>query len=176
MNAWHKQETGKGRIPAYASDWAGWAFGNPSRVEWLPDPTLGGMLLPTTVYYYPNAAAANLAPASQLRDIPVFKRTPRRMFQRNIPAPLRNEILAKGIPALSPPLGAGSVAEEVVPPFSPVPNFNMNAPDCRRTDGWPRDANVLPFRDNWLHNDIKNVAYFYTFPLFIKLVDAGGLK
>jgi len=80
-------------------------------------------------------------------------------------AALRNEILAKGIPALSPPLGAGSVAilgEEY--------NFDMNVNSTEhRPNGWPRDANVLPFRNDWLHNDIKNVAYFYTHKVFIRL-------
>ena len=26
------------------------------------------------------------------------------------------------------------------------------------------------------HNDVKEVVYFYTYPLFINLVETGGLK
>ncbi|OQC30420.1 MAG: hypothetical protein BWX70_01196 [Verrucomicrobia bacterium ADurb.Bin070] len=35
---------------------------------------------------------------------------------------------------------------------------------------------VIDRDDRWLHSDMKDAAYFYVHPLFINLVNTGGLK
>jgi hypothetical protein len=39
---------------------------------------------------------------------------------------------------------------------------------------WP-DRGYPDYRQ-WLHNDMKDVAYFFTYPLFDEIVTDGGLK
>jgi len=86
-------------------------------------------------------------------------------------APLRNEILAKGIPALSPAMGGRSVA------IFGEDNLDMNANlTTFRPNGWPQQDRGYEDRNRWLHSDVKDVAYFYTHKLFNKLVIEGGLK
>jgi hypothetical protein len=82
---------------------------------------------------------------------PVFLKNPPGMFTNSIPAALRNELLAKGIPALSPAAGKtemGSLGDN---------NFNMNT-DFRSEGGaWPRDNNHA-YKQRWLHSDMKDLS------------------
>ena len=59
-----------------------------------------------------------------------------------------------------------------------VISFDMNAAPFKPTN-WPRSA-ARPesddLGDNWLHSDIKDVAYFYTHKVFEKIVEVGGLR
>ena len=120
--------------------------------------------MPYTRYYYPDAAAANAAPPSQLRDIPVFRSSPTAMFSSNITFADRNEILAKGIPALSPAAGKTSMAPSV------IVNFNMNTTFKPDNGAWGRDDSDM-YKKRWRHNDMQNMAFFYTHKLFKKLVE-----
>jgi hypothetical protein len=48
-----------------------------------------------------------------------------------------------------------------------------------KTAVWPREPAAIgsdDLGDNWLHSDLKNVAYFYTHRLFMKIVEIGGLR
>jgi len=49
--------------------------------------------------------------------------------------------------------------------------------DFRRTDvAWPNSQGRSRWNDRWLHNDVQDLAYFYTHLLFKKLVEVGELK
>jgi len=143
-NTWQKQEFYKGRNILYGSGWAGWGF-------------------ETNV----TAEAVNAAPVSVLRDSPVFEHDPDEMFSSSITEPWVNLILAKGIPALSPPLGARSL--------NTVESIDMNdVRDIPRPNNWCRDSPL--YGAAWLHTDIQNVAYFFTHKVFDKIVEKGNLK
>jgi hypothetical protein len=148
--AWQKQETHKGRFevsdPAGTS-WAGWGFWN---------------------VLFASPSSANAALPVKWRDNPVFRRNPSGMFSAVISAEFRNELLAKGVPALSPAVG-----HTAVPRLTDTMNFNMNT-TFKPVDGaWGR--NGPPYNKRWLHSDMKGMAFFYTHALFESLVQKGGL-
>lgn len=77
--------------------------------------------------------------------------------------------LTQGVPALSRALGSVAVG------VNQVRSFDMN--DKMRTErpnNWPNDYSE--FGTDWLHSDIKDVSYFYTYPKFDRIVEEGGLK
>lgn len=152
---WHKQESFKGRdwlgiITIGATDYAGWGFRN----------TLG-------VKTY-SAEAANNAPDTLLRSDCVFRPEPPGMFSAVISKELQNEILAKGIPALSYPVGHNNLSL-----LNPVQNINL-ADTGHRPNGWPKNHPELGRK--WLHSDIKDMAYFYVYKGFTDFVTLGGLN
>lgn len=51
--------------------------------------------------------------------------------------------------------------------------MNVQNPATRPND-WPYDLD--DFHKDWLHSDIKDVPYFYTYPKFDKIVEQGGLR
>ncbi|NLG15414.1 MAG: alpha/beta hydrolase [Lentisphaerae bacterium] len=150
-HSWHKQEAFKGRAynnPFYlaCTDWCGWGFA----MEWDDDGDL--------VRKY-DAAAANAMPTDVLAVSPVFHLNPPEMMSLPNLLPLEdrqkllNELLAKGIPALSPPCGAGDI--------NGLAGKNMTD---FKSNGWGRPKN------EWLHSDIKNMAFYYTYLLFDELL------
>ena len=159
--AWQKQETHKGRneFDPAGTSWAGWGFAKHEEQVSADPPTY------TMVRDYSVAAANATAATNPLAfaEAPVFRKNPPGMFTNSIPAALRNELLAKGIPALSPAAGKtemDSLGDN---------NFNMNT-DFRPEGGaWGR--NHEDYETRWLHSDMKDMAYFYTHRLFDKLVE-----
>lgn len=90
------------------------------------------------------------------------------MFLSNITNPDLNEILAKGIPALSPAAGLTNLS-------TTLSNLDMNSKaEDNRPNGWGRNGD--PYLTRWLHSDLKNMAYFYTYKLFNQLVSQGDLQ
>jgi hypothetical protein len=154
--AWQKQERFKGRGGIHGTDFAGWGF----------ERNIFG------VKVYTETQVNDLSFA-QLAIAPAFYRQPDALFDPNEPwSGLLHEMLAKGIPALSHPIGAGSVGEA-----KGAANFDTNATAIiERPNGWPQVNRGFEDRTRWLHNDVKDVAYFFTYKLFDKLVDEGGLK
>lgn len=43
-----------------------------------------------------------------------------------------------------------------------------------KPNGWPRNHET--WKTRWLHNDIKDMAFLYTYNVFRKIVNDGGLK
>jgi hypothetical protein len=137
-------------------DWAGWGFNR--------------SLLQTRLY---TAAEANAASNSVLMVEPVFDDDPDWMLETNQLLQVQiDQLLASGIPALS---YAAGLAELDVSLWQDFRNFDMNDPEYSKVNGWPRtygDDDEL----RWLHSDIKNVAYVYTWKLFDKIVEEGELR
>ena len=77
-----------------------------------------------------------------------------------------NEMLAMGLPAMSPSAGQTNIAT-----ILPAKNINISTLDV---NGWPR--NEQPYLQRWLHNDCRSMAYLYTFKLFEELITKGELK
>ena len=168
--AWQKQERFKGRSMTYGTTWSGWGFGHPTHTEHVYDPVAQGWVY-LTHEYYPDAAAANAAPLSQFRDIPAFRHYPDGMFTNVIPLQVRNEILAKGIPALSPPAGNRPIGRLDIE-AGMGHNINLDTTEFKQ-NGW-KARQFYP--DAWLHSDWVNLAFFYVHPLFEKIVVIGDLK
>ena len=105
----------------------------------------------------------------QLRDNPAFIHKPRIMFKRNISRNDRNKLLAIAISALSSAAGNTELGS--------LPNGNqqnMNFAFKRDDYAWGRYHD--DYKERWLHSDMKDMAYFYTYKLFNKLVKEGKLE
>ena len=141
--------------PIGSTRWWGWGFHR-------------GMMLLWKAY---SAEEANALDAPARRKDPVFCHNPDFYFRvDNLDTIAVNEILAMGIPAMSPSAGQTNVAR-----FNPVgqPPRNINISTLKE-NGWPRDHET--YHTRWLHSDCKNVGYLYTFKLFDELVTEGALK
>ena len=101
-----------------------------------------------------TSTEANQLPVLTLQTDPVFHLHPAEMDSATISHDSINELLAKGIPALSPPCGAGSVN-------GIAGDYDMTT---KKMNGWGRDGN------QWLHSDVKNMAYYYVYKLFDDLL------
>jgi len=155
---WQKQEFFKGRSSIYGTGWAGWGF-RKSRQG---------------IQIYTMQEANDVASTNATRFIarPVFRRTPPEMLTWTyIPPDIGNQILAKGIPALSPPMGVTNIATT-----AGVVNFNMNSTnDVPRVNGWVNRVTPYAYGTRWLHSDLMYMAYFYTHGLYRKFVKEGGM-
>ena len=78
-----------------------------------------------------------------------------------------SNIIAHAIPALSFAAGRNKLAQ------LPATN-NIDMPTALRVNCWPEEAVGLSAR--WKHNDIKAVAYLYTYKVYLRMVEEGGLK
>ena len=154
--AWQKQELWKGRAAWYAgvgtTAWSGWGFRTG---------TFGGR-------------AWSADEANAVTDPQTF--TTNTVFNP-FPASITNAVLSEaevsahltqGIPALSPALGSVRVT------WGGATSYDMNGKTKReRPNEWPNDFD--DFGTDWLHSDIKDVPYFYTYPKFDLLIREGGL-
>ncbi|MGI6495418.1 MAG: hypothetical protein ACOX5G_04910 [Kiritimatiellia bacterium] len=181
--AWHKQETHKGcgALDPSGTSWAGWGFADPPRMRVFSGTGPTGNIL---YDYVPNTATNKAAMLAYLAGDPIlpldffeenviFKDNPPEIFLPEIPADTRNEILAKGIPALSGPTGRQSVGiRDGAGNLLPGRNIDMN--EVERPNGWGRTNQH--FVQRWLHGDLKAMAFFYNFKLYEDVVSKGGLK
>jgi hypothetical protein len=103
------------------------------------------------------------------------------MNTNSIPRIVLDAHLAQGIPARTPAAGLipwGGISME-------NKMFNLNEPDATlggipRPNGWPtRTLGWLlttTWTDEWLHSDMKDVSYFYTYKFYEKVKQTGGLQ
>lgn len=100
----------------------------------------------------------------------IFHHNPPDILQSALSEAQRASLFAYAVPALS--AAAGSM--EIKP--NQIPNLNMNA--LPRPNGWWRTGHGQDedLDNRWLHSDMKDAAYFYVHPLFVNLVNTGGLK
>lgn len=152
--AWHKQELWKGRYRWYAfagtTEWSGWGFNEDA--EWTASRALA--------ITDPTAFATNT----------VFNPCPPSMTNSVNPRLVIDAHLAQGIPALSPPTGRTNLSS------IGIPSFDMNSAEFK-ANAWPRTTeNFADLGNRHLHSDVKDVAYFYVYPVFKKIVEVGGLR
>ena len=94
------------------------------------------------------------------------------MNSSTIPLLVRDAHLALGIPALMTAAGAASyggvdMSERMI-------NMNLQSVNgVSRPNGWVRR---WQYSNRWLHSDLKDIAYYYVFNLYERLVQAGGLQ
>ncbi len=106
----------------------------------------------------------NIASTNVLAKLPIFEKGPDEMYSDTISLEWRNKLLAYAIPALSQPVGLSSQNNVFF-------NCDMNDRETE-TYSWCRDD--PSYQDDWLHSDIQNVAFFYTYMVFDDIVERMG--
>jgi hypothetical protein len=99
----------------------------------------------------------------------VFHLYPSTMNTNRIHKTIIDEHLAKGIPALSRSTGQIRLINN-----HSITSFDLND-DSAHLNGWWR-PNDKTFKNRWMHSDIKNVAYFFIYDIFEKIVSDGEIK
>ena len=170
-HSWQKQERFKGRWGQSALGGFGgtsemgwgfevfghWANGTPPMYE-LGDPALP-YVTPVRMHAY-TIQQALAATDDQLRADPVFNHEPPEILYGNLQTGDIDELLARGVPALSAPLGAKQVGV----------NFNGTENDLNALASggiWPR--NNESSWNGWHHSDIKDVALTFVFQRFFTI-------
>lgn len=159
-----------GALPMDRSQ-GGWGFNPAWRGKFVPsgpDRLLGGR------YELLSPAVAARITDAQLRAHPFFRPFEQRWLHAPAVAPdsplgdmpkIRYDLLARGLPALSPAAGAT--------PFPPlggrsrIANFDLESRGRPTGGSWPESGHASPLtRGRWLHSDFKNAALPYVHPLF----------
>ena len=179
IHSWQKQERFKGRWgQSILGGWAGtsemgWGFssqgyyedGTPPLYQMVVDPAnLQNYVIVRTFPYGTNDAAN--ASSDQLRIDPVFNHDPPKILSGNLLRQDVDELLARGVPALSGPVGSMAI-----PSVNSAVNENLNG--FSTVSGWPRTNE--PTFSGWRHSDIKNIALPFVFPAFHQLVQSFGV-
>jgi len=169
-HSWQKQERFKGRFGVDAwlgnagTSQMGWGFseigfwedGEPP----MYDDSIGlGALygIPARLSQYTIPQATN-ATAGQLVADPVFRHSPETILAGGNQSQAQiNALLARGIPALSGPVGSRAILVN-----SSVDNTDMNS--RRDSSGWPRNSES-EFK-GWRHGDIKAIALPFVHRVF----------
>lgn len=174
--SWQKQELYKGI--RYSDDWssfggtaeAGWGF----ETVWSQTQILGDSDQISIIPVYTNTAGANAASTNDLRNCPVFKHSPDWLVGTNALSQSQiDETLGLGIPALTPSTGRTQLPVYVIP-LAHQKELNSAPNTGFKPNGWPNRGD--PDFQNWLHNDMKDVAFFYNYKLFDMIVTEGDLK
>ena len=169
-----------GALPMERSQ-GGWGFNTAWRGRFIPsgpERLLGGR------YELLSPAVAARITDAQLRTHPFFRPFEQRWLHVLSIAPgspladipkMRYDLLARGLPALSP--AAGST------PFPPlggnpsVVNYDLENQGRPIGGNWPAAGHGSPLtRDRWLHSDFKNVALPSVYPLFQTMINRGSLR
>lgn len=100
---------------------------------------------------------------------PVFNRSEPAMFSAVISESDVNHILACNIPAISSATGKMPAIKGKSETF----NLNLNSSQFKSND-WGRDH--LWCQKQWLHSDMKDMAYFHVYKLFDDLCTKGILR
>ena len=165
---WQKQEVFKG-INVAGSLSAGWGFHC-----WTTNINNEVIKVRCSV-----AGANALVANGSIVTNAVFDRGVSAMFKPDISDFEKADILAYHIPAVSSPAGKViSIGEKEDDGL----DYNLNDETCRE-NGWGREGASVENEtghqlivDDWLHSDIKNMAYFFIYPAFEKILEKGNLK
>ena len=185
---WKTQELLKGvgwtrslGAAAMARSQGGWGFNSAWRGDFVPsgpDRMLGGRfaLLSPSV-------AARITDA-QLLTHPFFRPFEQRWLHAPTTGPIsplveaprvRFDLLARGLPALSPAAGSTPIPPTGGPGL--LTNFDLEIQGRPTGGGWPTDGHGSPLtQERWLHSDFKNVALPYAYPLFLHMINRGELR
>ena len=159
---WTLQEKLKGRTlegEILGSNYGGWGFNS---YWYISIDEFGGTRRRT-------ASETSGLTDSQLIPNPFFFPGPAELHTDNGPAYVsehRNTLLAEMIPARTRPAGANPV-NTFIPPNGEDRNLNMTSTLFQ--NGWPQERLTNEAKRNrWLHSDMNNVAYPFTWKLFDK--------
>jgi len=116
--------------------------------------------------YYSAATTSVMVANGSITNNPVFYYPGTQMDNRNATQDNIWFALAEYVPAVSSPVGGNSTAP------AQVENHDLNGSPYR--SGWGRNDGV--YLENWFHSDMKDMAYFYVYPLYDELKTKGSLK
>ena len=153
---WQKQETHKGVEPVAGNLKGGWGF-----YWWME--SSGGDEYPV---YYSAATTSVMVANGSITNNPVFYYPGTQMDNRNATQDNIWFALAEYVPAISSPVGGNSTAP------AQLENHDLNSSPYR--NGWGRNSGV--YGASWFHSDMKDMAYFYVYPLYDELKTKGNLK
>lgn len=169
-----------GALPMERSQ-GGWGFNAAWRGRFVPsgpERLLGGRF----ELLSPEVAARITDP--QLRIFPFFRPFEQRWIHMPFIAPVspltdaarfRYDLLARGLPALSP--AAGSTPFPALGGRSSVMNYDLENQGRPAAGNWPAEGHGSPLtRDRWLHSDFKNAALPFVYPLFQTMINRGSLR
>jgi len=154
--SWHKQELFKGSgigVGGGATDWSGWN---------IEENMLGVNKI--------SVQDALQMGAEDFKTNTVFYCYLSSMNSTNIPLLVRGAHLAQGIPALTP--AAGRVAFG----GAGMEQRSINCDDTShisRPNVWP---NLSDYPGHWRHSDMKDIAYFFNFKFYEKIIEKGNLE
>ena len=155
-HCWQKQETHKGVEPIAGTLNGGWGF-----YWWME--SNGGDEYPVR---YSAATTSVMVANGSITNNPVFYYPGTQMDNRNATQDDIWYALAKYVPAVSSPVGGNSTTP------AQLENHDLN--DASYRNGWGRSHKI--YLDNWFHSDMKDMAYFYVYPLYDELKTKGNLK
>ena len=158
-HCWQKQETHKGVEPIAGNLKGGWGF------NWWTD-------IDGNPCYYTAAEANAMVADGSITNNPVFYYPGTQMDNRNASQDDIWFALAEYVPAISSPVGGHPVL--AVPGRDIDLNLNSSDQGIPRPNGWGRHDDV--YLENWFHSDMKDMAFFYVYPLFDELRTKGNLK
>jgi hypothetical protein len=154
--SWHKQELFKGRGGIGGTSWSGWNI----EENWLGIDKI-------------SVAEAQTMTEADFRTNTVFYCYPPSMNQPTIPLLVRDAHLAQGIPALTPTAGRCNLHNVLDEGMHPDLNDSQSQNGIARPNGWPERSD---FNGQWCHSDMKDVAYFFNFKFYDKVIEKGNLK
>ena len=159
-HCWQKQEVLKGMATVAGTLSGGWGFNT-----WLEYDSESQDF--KTVSYSPEGAAAAVADHS-ITNRPAFDVSD--ALEMKNPSASDDDVflaLAKHVPALSSAVGG-------VPVLGNLKDYDLN--DGNYRNGWGRDEDSY-YGVNWLHSDMKDMAYIHVFKLYDEIVlRKGDLK
>lgn len=171
--AWAMQEKLKGRLTsnyALGSRYGGWGMSD--TWGWFPlviNSTPGSVFMSNPFFDHgPTELAFLYDPSSTATDY----RVPDAFFTSNYNGYNANRLLAQMFPALTYAVGRNFV--QAIEDYAQGRQFDLNGATFK-PNGWPESRRNNDF-PNWHHSDIREVAYFYNYPAFDKILTVGGLK
>ena len=117
-----------------------------------------------------SASQAATMNDADFRTNTVFYLYPTSMNDPAVTLAERNRHLAYGIPALTPAAGRTALGGQSFQNRSFDCNF---AGDIARPNSWPSGRRYV---NRWTHSDMKDVAYYYIWKFYEKVVEKGMLQ
>lgn len=173
-HAWAMQETLKGTGQTgyfLSSTYGGWGF-NPG---WGTVVEGENSAPPIHIPLRPDEAAA--LPDSVLRATPFFSPGPAGLYLPTgglYAMDNQTQLLAEMFPARTFAAGRNPLAtSSALGSTNIARGFNMNT---EFKNGWPPSRLTSTKRENWLHSDLRDVAYLFSHGLYRRWVELGAMK
>ena len=163
--AWQKQEILKGVDPLVATIGAGWRFDSDPHID--PDDGEFWESICTPAEAQQRLTDGSIVTNSVFgHDVPTF-------YLSTINAEDRYRTVAYNVPAISKPTGSTTVSRGF------IGNYDLDASEDSvvedmRPNGWGRA--VAPYTTRWLHSDVKDMSFYFSYKVFNAILEEGGLK